>query len=441
MKRITAWMLTAVLLALLLTGCTGSPSETTVPPETTIPAETTLPPETSAPTEPSEPENAIAYPQWEATVSELSVPETDWNDPEQAERWFLVTAENYIRKHINMAMLFHEGDFETGTLLSLEPTPDLEKMDFLIEGQNWSVSELRAALEHAVAMSDYCRLGRYLESAPEIEYWYLESWRWAVTVEENVAVVKLGCGLEYKLMDSTFSDEWYDGFKVYFVRIDGTWYVANVFQEVDNGPLEQEPVPEVDWNDPQQVEKWLETVAKNYVTKYIDTTWLLYTNDFETGTLLSLEPTPELENREFLIEGQWTPVSELRADLEHVVGMAEYYQLFRCINWLDSGVEKLDPILSMSAPEVTVEGDTAVVSFSAGIEYSYSNSASLPSGAFDSYRVYFAKIDGTWYIVNMYVSEFEYLGLTRDKFDPEEQLEDKLLMQAKEIARERSESD
>lgn len=192
-------------------------------------------------------------------------------------------------------------------------------------------------------------------------------------------------------------------------------------------PTEEEPVPEIDETDEEQLRAWFEVVAKNYIIKYTLTTYLAHENDFVTGTILEFEDLSEIGDMEFVVNGKSQPLTELWANMDHFRKLAKYYQIYMYVCTDPDSYLTFD--ITFSDAEIVVDGDTASVSFGAlacWYNRNYYDPIAGPSAAGDDYIVHFGKINGKWYIIDAYSHTFEYYCVTRDQFNPDEAIDERL---------------
>lgn len=141
-------------------------------------------------------------------------------------------AEEYVTKYIHTAYLYEDEDFVTGTLLELseETLAETGVTTLNIDGTDTAVEDLTANLSHFEDVAEYyC----YTNS---VKGYVRENLKITVSdikteISEDAAKVELYTLVSFKYSD--FNDPTYRGcsYRVYFVKLDSGWYIADIWSE------------------------------------------------------------------------------------------------------------------------------------------------------------------------------------------------------------------
>lgn len=159
----------------------------------------------------------------------------------------------------------------------------------------------------------------------------------------------------------------------------------------------------------------LASAAIAYVRKYVNTAYLYKAEDFITCTLLDASiPT---QPSSLTVNGVISTTTDLRADLQQFMDVANYFKVTRSANQIERYNFKFTPYIQ----EVVIDETSAYVKLYINLSFQYEENGE-PAACGDHYEVQFANVGNSWCIVNVIAEEIEAYGLAREQFDCEEAL-------------------
>ncbi len=156
---------------------------------------------------------------------------------------------------------------------------------------------------------------------------------------------------------------------------------------------------------------YVESIAVDYITKYIYNSYLYQSNDLTIGTANEIL---KQSTETYCVDNEFVSASSLCDRMTSFKLSADYYRHIRTAQ----NIERYDFSYTPTVISSNVETDSAYVHIYTHISFKYLL-GSEPSECGDNYIVHLLKIDGNWYIVDIDAEALIAYGLTNlhDTYD------------------------